>query len=82
MMHEGWIRSAGVGFDNQPRPYRVYYLTCVPDWERYRPNNPIASNAFGPPFNPHAVADRIGWSSRLSFWHPSNRSVPHPDWTC
>ena len=82
MMHEGWIRSAGVGFDNQPRPYRVYYLTCVPDWERYRPNNPIASNAFAPPFNPHPAAERIGWSSRLSFWHSSNRSVPHPDWTC
>ena len=82
MMHEGWIRSPGVGFGNEPRPYRVYYLTCVPDWEKHRPNSAIASNAFGPPFNPHPAAGRIGWSSRLSFWHPSNRSVPHPDWTC
>lgn len=81
MMHEGWIRSAGVGFDDAPRPYRVFYLSCVPDWNMYTPNNPVAGNFNGEPFVQHPLGNIIGWSSRLSFWHPSLRSTPAPEWT-
>ena len=69
MLHEGWIKAPSIGYGNKPRPYRVYYLTCYPDYRKYTPNNPIKGNELMPPFNRHP---RLASSEWASFWadHP------------
>ena len=65
MMHEGWISAPAIGYGKEPRPIRVYYLSCSPDYAKYSPNDIIGSNQFGRPFNPHQIV-RGQWAS---FWH-------------
>tara|TARA_B100001113_G_scaffold68683_1_gene53095 strand:+ start:1900 stop:2496 length:597 start_codon:yes stop_codon:yes gene_type:complete len=66
MMHDGWIRHPSIGYDSNPRPFRVYYLSCNPDWRsgEHLPNAPVAANDGERPFNVHP---RLGvpWAS---FW--------------
>ena len=72
MLHEGWIRAPSIGYGPKPRPYRVYYLTCYPDYEKYTPNRAIPSNEGMPPFNHHPRLASFEWAS---FW-ADNPSYP------
>ena len=64
MMHEGWIRHPSVGYDSTPRPYRIFYLSCRPEWKFHNPNNPVMSNYGERPFNDHPIITHP-WAS---FW--------------
>ena len=72
MLHEGWIKAPSIGYGPKPRPYRVYYLTCYPDYEKYTPNRAIKSNEGMPPFNRHPRLASFEWAS---FW-ADNPSYP------
>lgn len=69
MMHEGWTQHPEIGYGNERRPIRIYYLSCEHDWQRYSPNNPIKSNEYAPPFNPHPKLN----IETCSFWHTDFR---------
>ena len=51
MMQKGGFALLGLVSTTSLAPTGCNSLTCVPDWERYRPNRAIASNADGQPFN-------------------------------
>ena len=72
MLHEGWIKAPSIGYGKKPRPYRVYYLTCWPEYSKYTPNNPLKPNGGMPPFNPHSMYSSSLWAS---FW-ADNPSYP------
>ena len=72
MLHEGWIKAPSIGYGKKPRPYRVYYLTCWPEYSKYKPNNPVKGNDGMPPFNPHSMYSSSLWAS---FW-ADNPSYP------
>ena len=72
MLHEGWIKAPSIGYGKKPRPYRVYYLTCWPEYSKYTPNNPLKPNGGMPPFNPHPMYLSSLWAS---FW-ADNPSYP------
>ena len=65
LMHEGWVMQRDVGYSNERRPIRIYYLSCEHDSTTYRPNRPIKSNEDAPPFNVHPLEK----DPRASFWH-------------
>ena len=69
MMHEGWTKQPDIGYGDQRRPIRIYYLSCRHDWSEYSPNNPLVSNEYAPPFNPHHVLNL----QSCSFWHTDFR---------
>ena len=69
LMHEGWVKKRDVGYGNERRPIRIYYLSCEHDWTTYRPNRPIRSNEDAPPFNVHPLKN----DPSASFWHSEFR---------
>jgi len=70
MMHEGWTIQPQIGYGNQRRPIRIFYLSCEHDWNGYSPNNPIMRrNEYAPPFNTHPTLDLAS----CSFWHTDFR---------
>jgi len=69
LMHEGWVIKRDVGYGNERRPIRIYYLSCEHDSTTYRPNRPIKSNEDAPPFNVHPLEK----DPSASFWHSEFR---------
>jgi hypothetical protein len=83
MLHEGWIKAPSIGYGNKPRPYRVYYLTCYPDYSKYTPNRAIKSNDWMPPFNRLPPVKRYAqwasfWADSL-YWAKAFATLPDPD---